>query len=266
MSLFGTIRDKITGTAARVLSNGGLAVSSLSKTTRALDLKFIRATDFTALTADTVIDSTVISVASTSGMAQGIVLGIVNPNGQFYFGEVISINVLDVTVDTALDQIFDFTTSSIIVANNHLNSIAGTLASPVKYQIAGVGVGTGLNVDITRIMGNMTSANIMYDELFGSLPILTNGCVLRVSNGAMVNQWNVKSNGALALLCHDANYPPKVPSGTYAFRFRYSLSGEEKHNVVIRLEPGYTLELWVQDDLTGLTDFQMMAEGLLSGD
>ena len=101
----------------------------------------------------------------------------------------------------------------------------------------------------------------MYDELFGNLPILTNGCVLRINNGVMINVWNVKSNGDLALLCFDAEYPEKVPSGSYAFRFRNSFAGVDKHGVVIRLAPGDILELIVQDNLTGLTDFQMMAQG-----
>ncbi len=258
------IWDAITKTFWRIESNGGAAVNIQDQHTRSLNLKFIQSSGLTTLTANTVFNNRVISVAAVTGMAQGKVIGIVNPNGQFYFGEVVSISVLDVTLDTPLDQVFDYTTSTVIVADKHLK-VDGSV-TPQIFQIAGVGAGTGVDIDITRIMGGMTGATIMYDELFGNLPALTNGCVFRTTNGVTTNQWNVKTNGDLALLCFDASYPPKVPSGSYAFRFRNSYAGPEKHGVTLRLEPGDTLEVIIQDDLTGLTDFQMMAQGHVVGD
>jgi len=240
-------------------SNGAVPVNVQDQHSRALDLKFLKGEGFTTLTADTVVGSSVISVTSTTGMAVDKTIGLVNPNGQFYFGEIISIDVLDVTLDTPLDQVFDNTTSNVVIAEHHMN-VDGS-GTPVTFQIAGVGGSTGLDIDITRIMGNMSNSSAMDDGTFGGLDILTNGCVLRQNNGVMTNIWNVKSNGDIGLLCFDAQYTTRAPAGENGFRFRNTYAGQSKHGVTIRLEPGDTLELIVQDDLTDLTDFQMMAQG-----
>ena len=93
---------------------------------------------------------------------------------------------------------------------------------------------------------------------------MTNGIVLRVSNGVKTNIWNAKTNADLALLGFDFIYPDKIPAGTYSARFRITYNGQDKHGVTLRLEPGDTLELIVQDDLTDLDLFYMMGQGHLT--
>ena len=74
--------------------------------------------------------------------------------------------------------------------------------------------------------------------------------------------WNAKTNGELALICaSDFYYTDKAPAGQNGARFRNTFSGQDKHGVTIRLAPGETLELVVQDDLTLLSVFNMMAQG-----
>jgi len=101
----------------------------------------------------------------------------------------------------------------------------------------------------------------MDDGKFGGGSALTNGIVLRANNGDMTNIWNVKSNGEIALLAFDAQYADKAPAGLNGFRFRNTYGGQSKHGVVIRLGFSEKLELLVQDDLTGLDGFTMMAQG-----
>jgi len=243
-------------------ANGALPVNVQDQHTRALDLKFLNAdpNNFTTLTADASIGDIVISVTQTTGMIVGATIGLTNPSGIFYFGEVVSIDTLDVTLDTPIDNDFPSVSSNVIVADSHLNKL-GTLADPVIFQIGGVGVGTGVEIDITRIMGNISDGSAMDDGKFGGLDKLDNGCILRHVNGTTQNIWTVKSNGDIALICFDAQYTTKAPSGENGYRFRNTYAGQSKHGVTIRLEPGDTLELLVQDDLTDLTDFQMMAQG-----
>jgi hypothetical protein len=260
------ITDPNTGTIVAVETNGGLAVNIQDQHTRMLDLPFINANpaNFTTLTADASKGDFIVSVTQTTGMAIGSIIGLSNPIGNFYFGEITGIDSLDITLDTQLDSDFPSADSNVFPGTTNMN-VEGTMANPIIFQVRGVGPGSGIEIDITRVMGSMTDGSAMTDELFGSLTALTNGIALRVINSTTQNIWNLKTNGAIALLCFDAQYPDKVPTGVYSFRFRNTFAGQAKHGVTIRLAPGDVLELLVQDDLTDLTDFHMMAQGHFVG-
>jgi len=243
-------------------ANGAIPVNIQDQYSRMLDLPFINANpaNFTTLTADASEGDYIISVTQTTGMVEGSIVGLSHPDGQFYFGNITDIDGLDITLDTRLDSDFPSADSNIFPGTTNMN-VEGTMANPIIFQVRGVGPGSGIEVDVTRVMGSMTDDSAMTDALFGSLTALTNGVVLRVTNGVMQNLWNVKTNGEFALLCFDAFYPNKVPTGVYAFRFRNTFAGPSKHGVTIRLAEGDILEVLIQDDLTDLTDFHMMAQG-----
>jgi hypothetical protein len=227
------------------------------QSTRALDLKFLHvANPPTTLTVATAVNDFDIQVTSAVGFSVGRIVGVFDGAGNYYFGEVLAVNALVITLDTPIDRVFGIG-ASVISGDSHLN-VLGSKASPVKYQITSGGT---LTIDITRIMGNITSGDPMDDGKFGGITALTNGVVLRHTNGEIINYWNVKSNGDIALICFDASYSTKAPGGENGFRFRNTYGGPAKHGVVLRLAPSDKLEVIVQDDLTGLTDFQMMAQG-----
>ena len=121
-------------------------------------------------------------------------------------------------------------------------------------------VGPSIVVDITRIMGTIIDGVAMDDGKFGGIDALTNGIVLRLNNGVISNHWNAKTNGDLGLICFDSAYTEKAPAGENGFRFRNTYAGPSKHGVTLRLGVGEILEILVQDNLTALTDFQMMAQ------
>lgn len=262
--LKGIVVNATTGTPWNIGPNGGGDVNIQDQHTRALDLKFTQGVAVTSLTADTVVGSRVISVTSVASMVVGHSLFIVNVDGSFYAGEITAINTLDLTLDTPLDQIFLTAATNVIAATHHMN-VDGSV-TPQTFRISGLGETVGIDIDITRIMGNISDGVAMDDGKFGGINALANGCVLRQVNGVTTNIWNVKTNGAIGLLCFDAQYTTKAPSGENGYRFRNTYAGQGKHGVTIRLEPGDTLELIVQDDLTALTDFQMMAQGHLVDD
>ena len=108
----------------------------------------------------------------------------------------------------------------------------------------------------------------MDDSLFGGMSPLTYGIQVRknITGGDYVNYWNAKFNGEIALVCYDFTYASKAPAGSFGLRFRNSYGGQAKHGVTIRLDPGDTLEVLVQDDLTDLEEFHMMAQGHLVTD
>lgn len=244
-------------------SNGAVPVNVQDQHTKALDLRFIKAlASPTTLAANAAVGALTISVTASAGFADGVTVAVFSPAGDFYFGEQVGATAgagpYTITLDTPIDVGFT-SGDNVLAANHHLN-VDGSGTTQV-FQIGPVGGATGVEIDITRIMGNMTDNAVMTDELFGSMAALTNGIVLRRNNDVISNIWNMKTNGALALMCFDATYPDKLPTGVYAFRFRNTFAGQSKHGVTIRLDPGDTLELLVQDDLTDLTDFQMIAQG-----
>jgi len=60
------------------------------------------------------------------------------------------------------------------------------------------------------------------------------------------------------LICFDAGYADRAPAGDEGFRFRNTFT---KYGVFIELIAGDTLEILIQDDLTGQDSFRMMAQG-----
>lgn len=249
--------------SAAIESNGAVAVNIQDQHTKILDLNFIQAIGAaTTLSANVTSEDTTINTVADPGFVAGREFCICDSAGNFYFGGVLSSSgsgPYATVVDTPVDFAFS-SGDSVIVATRHVN-VAGSLAAPEIFSIGPVTSGANVELDITRILGIVTDAAAMDDGKFGSLNALTNGCVLRVNNGSIVNLWNVKTNGDIGLICFDAQYTSKAPAGENGFRFRNTYAGQEKHGVTVRLEPGDTLELLIQDDLTDLTDFNLMAQG-----
>lgn len=115
----------------------------------------------------------------------------------------------------------------------------------------------------------MEDSTAMDDAKFAGQTALTNGVVLRIKHngtGTYENVWNVHSNGEFGLLTFDSAYTSKAPAGYNGFRWRNTYAGQSKHGVTLRLELGEILEVLIQDDLTGLNKFHIMAQGHLVTD
>ena len=110
----------------------------------------------------------------------------------------------------------------------------------------------------------MTFNSAGSDALFGNLTALTRGVVLRKADGINHTIFNAKTNGDFALRMYDIAYTDRaVPSQSYGLRGRSTFAGQDKRGVVIRLDGDNSeeLELLVQDDLSTLTSFRIVAQG-----
>ena len=241
-------------------SNGAVPVNIQDQHSRALDLKFLRATGIpTALSVASVEDTINITIDDTTGFVDGNIVGIFQPNGPFYFGKQIGAPVGNVIIlDTPLDFAFDAGVGVLSASDNMAVDGSGTTQI---FQIGSARRETTIELDITRFTGYIQDGSSMDDGQFGGISALTNGIVLRIKDGSFTNLWNVKTNGEFGLLCYDTSYTDKAPAGSFGFRFRNTYAGPSKHGVTIRLLPGETLELLIQDDLTDLEVFNMMAQG-----
>jgi len=248
-------------------SGGGIGINSVSdvhvldQTSRSIDFFFGRLDNLTTLSAQADPEDLTLTLTSTTGFTDGKTAGVFSssdPDG-FYLGHQLGAPAGSViTVDTPVDITLPAGSAVSAVTTNM--AVDGSSTTQV-FQIGPVGPSSTSIVDITRIMGHFLDSTAMDDGKFGGITALTNGCVLRKNNGVIQNLWNVKTNADLALICYNFNYNDKAPGGQFGANFRNTYGGQTAHGVVLELLPGEYLELLVQDDLTGLDEFTMMAQG-----
>jgi hypothetical protein len=247
----------------QVVTNNGshIDVSVQDQTTPPVDFFFTQPPGPpTSLSASVAIDDYDITVVSAVGCSVGDYFGVFNTAGdRAYFGEILNIATNTLTMDTPMD--FAFQSGDVAICLDRNLGVDGS-ATPQIFSIE-VGSGSRSSIDISRIMVSMLTDSAPSLAKFGDLTKLTRGLVLRRVNGDIRNLWNVKDNGELTNLTFD--YDPKLatnPSqGQNGANFRNSFNGPDKHGTVIRLNPGDELQLIVQDDLSDLTRFRVIAQG-----
>jgi len=239
------------------VTNGALDVNIQNQITRGLDLKFARAVASTTTPSVAIsVDDLTVTLTSTTGFGDGVYVQIIEGD-VFYYGTQLGATAGSViTLDTPIDRAF--TTAAVVTPMSHAMNVDGSV-TPVTFTV--VVPGTTISVDIVRVLGYLQDGTAMDDGKFGGVTALTNGCYMRKSDGVISNFWNVKTNNDIALLGYDFSYSTAAPGGSYGARFRLTYAGQAKHGVAIRLAAGETLEFIVQDNLTGLEAFNMMAQG-----
>jgi hypothetical protein len=269
MSLFGVIRDAITGTAARVETNGGLAVNVQDQTSPPIDFFFTQITgppttvavEVGPLTPTAFIYDVV--VADSTGCSVGDYFGMFNAddplNNRATFGTILAVDAGTdtITLDTPID--FEFQVGDTAACFSRDMNVDGS-TTPQIFSVQ-VGPNATQSIDITRFMISMYTSSAANLGLFGNLPKLTYGCVLRRVDGDTRNIWNVKDNGELANISFDYDQYSAVGQGQDGVNFRNTYAGADKHGVAIRLSPGDALQFIIQDNLTGLQRFRVIAEG-----
>lgn len=238
-------------------STGAIPVNVQDQHSRAVDLSFTKQLADTTITVQADPDDTTLTLASTTGFVDGVVVFLTDGAGLYTWAEQVGAPAGSViTLDRPIDRTFPSTTPA-YAANKNMN-VDGSSTTQI-FQIGLIG--TNFEIDITRVLGIIQTNSAMDDSLFGDIAGLTNGLQLRVNNGVMENLWNVKTNGELALVCYDFTYSDRAPAGKFGARFRSTYAGQEKHGVTLRLQVGDTLELLVQDNLSTLDILSVVAQG-----
>lgn len=243
-------------------SNGAVPINIQDQITAPVDLFFIQQVGVpTALTNNISENDKIITVDSVASISIGSFIGIfsgMSGENRFYFGEVLAISGTNLTLDTPID--FNFTAADAVISTTRDLNVDGSITTQV-FEIRGPGAGSDIEIDITRILFAMTDGTAMDDGTFGGIASLTNGIVLRRHNGEINNIYNIKNNGDFGIISFDKTYSDKAPAGLFGINIRSTFGGTEKHGVVIRLGINESLEILIQDDLTGLTSFRMMGQG-----
>lgn len=244
---------------------GNLEVAIQDQTTEIIDLHVSILIQPINISQNTSIDDTHIVIEASSPLTVGNILCL-KEQSAFYQGEILSSvslggNLYNVTVDSPLD--YAFTTVG-GCSERQINLNVDGSVTPVIASVSP----SKLNVDwdITRVMMSITDSTAMDDGKFGGITGgLANGIIFRKVDGISKNIFNAKTNGDLAAHAYDVTYIPDTlgPSGQYGLRMRRSFNGQDKNGVTIRLnsDTNDTFELIIQDDLTGLDNFQLIVQG-----
>lgn len=231
--------------------------------TRPVDFYFLRSEGaFTTVATNMVINAVSIILTDATGFSIGQTVGVSAPGmAEFYFGRILGISGNTLTVDTPIDYPFLAGSNAFNATRNM--AVDGSTVTQV-FQVRGAGAETGLSIDLTRLIMKCITTSAVDLSKFGDIAGgITNGLVLRRDDGLTENIFNVKTNGELAGLAYDwnAQVATNPAQGQDGFLWRYTFGGQDKHGVVIRLDPGDALEFWIQDDLSTITTLECIAAG-----
>jgi len=222
----------------------------------------------------------VTTTISTASDVDDYELIVVNTNG-FVIGDSLHINTGNeelthpvitnitgaiggtLTLDRRLDRAHDVG-GTVTVSVVDLASQVGTLAAPQIYW-AGPSAGEIWHItNLTLAMGHGTAGDF---GLFGNIAALTNGVILRVKvSGNYGTLTNWKTNGEI-----------NVDTGEVAFHTRSSGGGthgtaangafRDRTGAIMRLDGdlGDRFEIYVQDDLTTMSFWNMKVQGHIEG-
>jgi hypothetical protein len=256
------IVDPITGEPVRVEPNGGLAVNLQDQTSRAFDLFFTQDVGSpTTLTTDTVIDSYSISCTTGHGLAATNLFVLFDPVTQHgHTAEVVSVSGANiVNMDRPTSYVLPSASTVVQERTNEL-----IVDGSGTRQIFSVGSPLTAELDVVRIMFQMTTDDPAAWNLFGDQTALTRGLLFRQTKnvGGDVNHWNVKANSELSNLMYDVQFfNSALPIGVNGLAGRLTYGSQGKHGVVLRIGAGEQLQIIVQDDLSDIVSFHIMAQG-----
>lgn len=170
--------------------------------------------------------------------------------------KIISISTNDLTLDKPIEN--NLASGTVVeITDIGLHNATGTIVSPDVFKIAPP---AGEVWHIGRIIIAIADEVAMDDGKFGGISALTNGVVLRIENGDVKNGSVWRTNGDMAEDMYDITYTDKAPAGENGLRGRWSFN---KVGVSFKLDGdlGHFMALICQDTLTGLTEFEVKAQG-----
>ena len=215
----------------------------------------------TTITSQTAKDDYIVNVTSAAGFVIGQYLTIYNiAEDRVFFSEILDINTLAITLDTPLD--FEFPIGSIVsVGDNNMN-VDGSV-TPVIFGIRNpTTADIPSSVDITRIMFKCLTTDRVDLSMFGNIAGgLLRGIIVRRVDGTYQNIFNAKTNGELKNIMYDLDIELVAQQGQDGFTGRLTFAGQNKMGAVIRIGPDEDIQIVIQDDLTSLDRFIVIAEG-----
>jgi hypothetical protein len=190
----------------------------------------------TTVAVQSVVDALSVTVASAASASVGDYFGMFE-GSRFYFGTVLTLPGANVvTLDTPIDSVFTVGSTAAFFSRD-MNVDGSTISQVFNVEVGGAALES---IDITRIVVMMeTDSAPAFSEFGDIVGGLTNGLVLRRSNGLQENIFNWKTNADIANYSYDLTILSSGgPLATDGIIARLTFAGQEKHGVAIRLDPG----------------------------
>jgi len=162
-----------------------------------------------------------------------------------------------ITDDNLIDHVY--TTAAVIQRSSTNMNVDGSV-TPVIFQIDPQGTQAW---DVTRVILVIEDSSSMDFSQFGSLAPLTNGVLLRVTNGESHNLFSWKTNGDIINRCFDHSFQQNSGQNFRGFTVRCTYGGQSKRGVTLRLLgiDSDEAQVIIRDDLTGLSKVRLIAQG-----
>lgn len=167
-----------------------------------------------------------------------------------------------VTINRPFDKSYAVATTTIIQLTVEMN-VVGSLASPVHYKVL---PSPNEVWHINSIDFTITDNAAMDDALFGGIPALANGVVIRLVdavNGIYETFSSWRTNASFSKDGFLTAYATKAPSGFYGYSG--SMDIHARYGSVVRMANTSTeniyMEVLVQDDLSALASFEIKVHG-----
>ena len=243
---------------------GGLDVFIQDQTTGTIDLKLMNVEGSWTIAVNTNIEDTTITATGGHGITTGDTI-LIKEGLRYSQFKVTNVVTNTITIDSPLD--LAYTTAATCTRGTTNMAVIGTLATPVIF---GIGPLAAQDWDIVRVLFVIEGNATMDSSLFGCIPAIVNGVLIRQRNAVFFNQFNVKSNGDFALRAYDISYDDRagVPSGIYGFRCRRTFGGAGKTGVTIRLVgTPEEFQVLIQDDIATavsgdqITNMEVVVQG-----
>ena len=212
------------------------------------------------LLADLVVDNINrdITLQPGHGVIIGDMLGLIEGT---HFLQSFVLNVVGDVITLDTPPVFNYTVAGSIITIQDTNMAVDGSITP---QVFGLHPAPNVAFDIVRIIFFIADGTAMDYGKFGGIDPLINGCAIRkVDDELTANMFNYKTNGELELRNYDSRYSQKAVPPQYSFTSRRTWGGASKNGVVVRLDgaDGEALENLIQDDLTDLDAFYIVAQG-----
>jgi hypothetical protein len=256
-----------TNAGAIGVTDGSLDVMLADQTTEPVGSYFIRSISNFSLLSNTVASGItnliyklfVDTPAGKIAVGEEFILLDVASNKSFQ-ATVLSITNNELTLDRPIDHAFITNTTLGRTVSSDM-AVDGSV-TPVIFSIRS----GAIPLDITRLIITMTDDVSMDDGKFGGLASLTRGLVFRIVDSYNKTFYNFKNNGQIGNFCYDTDYKLGTagPTGTEGFKARITFGGLTKHGVVIRIADLDVIQFIVQDDLSALSSFNIVAQGHLT--
>lgn len=251
--------SKITDNDGEIIdiTEGSLPVILQDQHTDPADFYFTKSIADTTLSTVAVVDNTYVTVANVTGASAGKALTIFGTNSRVLQAVIISVNGNNININVPVDKAYP-SGSKVEFGDWNMNVDGSTTRQVFKMCPP-----AGVKWDIAQVIFTIQDDAAMDDGKFGGITYLTNGLVLRKTDGIKKNVFVVSSNGGFAERGCIIRYSDKAPAGSYGFTAQKKFGGQDNSGVVIRLDGSLNdcLEVIIQDNLTGLQKLSVTCQG-----